>query len=56
VYLHNRAHPQKPKAKIKYWIKARIVDIIDDETTVIAKCKKGLTITEEPPNFEFLMM
>ena len=43
---------------MKYWIKARIVDLIDDtdEPVVLAQCKKGLTIVEEPPNFEFLMM
>jgi hypothetical protein len=56
IYLNNRDHAQRPKAKIKYWVKARIVDFIDDETNLIAKCKKCLTITEEPPNFEFLMM
>lgn len=56
IYLNHREHPQKIKAKIKYWVKARIVDIVDDETTLIANCKKCLTITEEPPNFEFLMM
>ena len=56
IYLNNRDHLQRPKAKIKYWVKARIVDFIDDETNLIAKCKKCLTITEEPPNFEFLMM
>jgi hypothetical protein len=58
IYIHNRTHPNKLKAKIKYWIKARIVDLIDetDEAVTIAECKKDLTVVEEPPDFEFLMM
>ena len=27
-----------------------------DEAVTIAECKKDLTVAEEPPDFEFLMM
>ena len=56
VYYYNRTHPKRPKAKIKYWIKASIIDSQDGDEIIIAKSKVGLIVAEDPPTFEFLMM
>ena len=56
IYYQNKEDSSKPKAKVKYWIKVRIVDLFEEDPIVIAQTKTDLVICEEPPNFEFLMM